>query len=86
MIGQFFELDRQQEECYGFVIIMVDVQGGMVDVYDWWFVVFFLELVREWVDGVILFEWVEQMVLQEGEVLEVFIWYCVDCVVGNVCN
>lgn len=85
-IGQFPELDSQQEERHGFVIITADAQGGMIDIHDRRPVVLSPELAREWVDEATPPERAEQMVLQEGEAPEVFTWYRVDHAVGNVRN
>lgn len=85
-IGQFPELDSQQEERHGFVIITADAEGGMIDIHDRRPVVLSPELAREWVDGATPPERAEQMVLQEGEAPEVFTWYRVDRAVGNVRN
>lgn len=70
----------------GFLIVMVVVDCGFVDIYDCWLLVLMFEVVCEWMrQDVIGVELVE--IVSDGVVfVDDFIWYLVMWVVGNVKN
>ncbi|MDT4832096.1 putative SOS response-associated peptidase YedK [compost metagenome] len=85
-IGQYPSSEHEPSEHDGFVIITADSQGGMVDIHDRRPAVFSPALAQEWLDPATPKERAEQIILQQGELAEVFEWFKVDRAVGNVRN
>lgn len=85
-IGRLPGADEGPGEHDGFVTIIADSAGGMVDIHDRRPVILAPDLAREWLDPATPPERAEQMVLHEGEPSEIFEWFKVDRVVGNSRN
>ncbi|AZC51523.1 Gifsy-2 prophage protein [Pseudomonas chlororaphis subsp. piscium] len=85
-IGQLPPGDNTPSEHDGFVIITADSSEGMADTHDRRPIVFAPELAREWLNLAMPKERTEQMLIQQGEPIEVFEWFPVSKAVGNVRN
>ncbi|WP_371860331.1 MULTISPECIES: SOS response-associated peptidase family protein [Pseudomonas] len=68
------------------MIITADSSEGMADTHDRRPIVFAPELAREWLNLAMPKERTEQMLIQQGEPIEVFEWFPVSKAVGNVRN
>lgn len=83
-VGRFPNIESDEKESHGFVILTADSEGGMIDVHDRRPIVLSPALAREWIGTATGLERAEQIALHEGSPVEDFEWFPVGKEVGNV--
>ncbi|WP_326491926.1 SOS response-associated peptidase family protein [Stutzerimonas sp. R40042] len=85
-MAQVDRTGRTDREGDGFVIITANSDQGMVDIHDRRPVVLEADLAREWIEPDLPLERAEEIVRHLALPAEVFEWFPVNRVVGNVRN